>query len=83
MKWVLSPSEMTDQGNNNQNISCNPFAALFSSLADAKQFASDQKSQQPSEPPRKSSCLVTVCVCMSLNVHACTSDAIKFFKYIF
>uniref|UniRef100_A0A7N8XEQ8 Ubiquitin conjugation factor E4 A n=1 Tax=Mastacembelus armatus TaxID=205130 RepID=A0A7N8XEQ8_9TELE len=43
---------MTDQGNNNQNISCNPFAALFSSLADAKQFASDQKPQQKStEPP--------------------------------
>ena len=41
-----SPSEMTDQGNNNQNISCNPFAALFSSLADAKQFASGQKPQQ-------------------------------------
>uniref|UniRef100_A0A8C7Z192 Ubiquitin conjugation factor E4 A n=1 Tax=Oryzias sinensis TaxID=183150 RepID=A0A8C7Z192_9TELE len=37
---------MTDQGNNNQNISCNPFAALFSSLADAKQFASGQKPQQ-------------------------------------
>uniref|UniRef100_A0A9R1SES0 Ubiquitin conjugation factor E4 A n=2 Tax=Cyprinus carpio TaxID=7962 RepID=A0A9R1SES0_CYPCA len=33
---------MTDQGNNNQNISQNPFAALFSSLADAKQFASGQ-----------------------------------------
>uniref|UniRef100_A0A3B4VCK5 Ubiquitin conjugation factor E4 A n=1 Tax=Seriola dumerili TaxID=41447 RepID=A0A3B4VCK5_SERDU len=43
---------MTDQGNNNQNISCNPFAALFSSLADAKQFASGQKPQQLSaEPP--------------------------------
>lgn len=43
---------MTDQGNNNQNISCNPFAALFSSLADAKQFASGQKPQQQSaEPP--------------------------------
>lgn len=42
---------MTDQGNNNQNISCNPFAALFSSLADAKQFASGQKPQQSSEPP--------------------------------
>uniref|UniRef100_A0A3B3C9D4 Ubiquitin conjugation factor E4 A n=1 Tax=Oryzias melastigma TaxID=30732 RepID=A0A3B3C9D4_ORYME len=39
---------MTDQGNNNQNISCNPFAALFSSLADAKQFASGQKPQQQS-----------------------------------
>uniref|UniRef100_A0A8C9YUE2 Ubiquitin conjugation factor E4 A n=1 Tax=Sander lucioperca TaxID=283035 RepID=A0A8C9YUE2_SANLU len=37
---------MTDQGNNNQNISCNPFAALFSSLADAKQFASGQKAEQ-------------------------------------
>uniref|UniRef100_A0A8D3DLJ6 Ubiquitin conjugation factor E4 A n=1 Tax=Scophthalmus maximus TaxID=52904 RepID=A0A8D3DLJ6_SCOMX len=34
---------MTDQGNNNQNISCNPFAALFSSVADATQFASGQK----------------------------------------
>ncbi|KAA0701456.1 Ubiquitin conjugation factor E4 A [Triplophysa tibetana] len=33
---------MTDQGNNNQNISQNPFAALFGSLADAKQFASGQ-----------------------------------------
>lgn len=53
MEWVLSPCEMTDQGNNNQNISCNPFAALFSSLADAKQFASGQKPQQKSaEPPR-------------------------------
>lgn len=51
MEWVLSPSEMTDQGNNNQNISCNPFAALFSSLADAKQFASDQKAQQPPAEP--------------------------------
>uniref|UniRef100_A0A667Y6W2 Ubiquitin conjugation factor E4 A n=1 Tax=Myripristis murdjan TaxID=586833 RepID=A0A667Y6W2_9TELE len=40
---------MTDQGNNNQNISCNPFAALFSSLADAKQFASGQKPQQQSD----------------------------------
>ncbi|KAK7882113.1 hypothetical protein WMY93_028287 [Mugilogobius chulae] len=40
---------MTDQGNNNQNISCNPFAALFSSLADAKQFASGQKT-----PPQSS-----------------------------
>lgn len=45
---------MTDQGNNNQNISCNPFAALFSSLADAKQFASGQKPQQLSaEQPGK------------------------------
>ncbi|XP_028825944.1 ubiquitin conjugation factor E4 A isoform X2 [Denticeps clupeoides] len=40
--WSCS-SEMTDQGNNNQNISRNPFAALFSSLADAKQFAAGQK----------------------------------------
>ncbi|KAG8002035.1 Ubiquitin conjugation factor E4 A [Nibea albiflora] len=47
---------MTDQGNNNQNISCNPFAALFSSLADAKQFASGQKPQQLSaEPPLEDS----------------------------
>uniref|UniRef100_A0A3Q3IRV7 Ubiquitin conjugation factor E4 A n=1 Tax=Monopterus albus TaxID=43700 RepID=A0A3Q3IRV7_MONAL len=46
---------MTDQGNNNQNISCNPFAALFSSVADAKQFASHQKPQQkPDEPPQNS-----------------------------
>lgn len=37
---------MTDQGNNNQNISQNPFAALFSSLADAKQFASGQKQRR-------------------------------------
>lgn len=44
---------MTDQGNNNQNISRNPFAALFSSLADAKQFASGQKLQQQAEPPCK------------------------------
>lgn len=52
MEWVLSPNEMTDQGNKNQNISCNPFAALFSSLADAKQFASGQKPEQKSaEPP--------------------------------
>ncbi|XP_072318997.1 ubiquitin conjugation factor E4 A [Eucyclogobius newberryi] len=42
---------MTDQGNNNQNISCNPFAALFSSLADAKQFASGQKSPPQSSEP--------------------------------
>uniref|UniRef100_A0A673KSB4 Ubiquitin conjugation factor E4 A-like n=1 Tax=Sinocyclocheilus rhinocerous TaxID=307959 RepID=A0A673KSB4_9TELE len=40
---------MTDQGNNNQNISQNPFAALFSSLADAKQFASGQKQRCQSE----------------------------------
>ena len=53
MEWVLSPYEMTDQGNNNQNISCNPFAALFSSLADAKQFASGQKPEQSAEPPRE------------------------------
>uniref|UniRef100_A0A8C3L734 Ubiquitin conjugation factor E4 A n=1 Tax=Chrysolophus pictus TaxID=9089 RepID=A0A8C3L734_CHRPC len=33
---------MTDQENNN-SISGNPFAALFSSLADAKQFAAGQK----------------------------------------
>lgn len=46
---------MTDQGNNNQNISCNPFAALFSSLADAKQFASGQKPQQSSEPTAEDS----------------------------
>ncbi|KAG7282498.1 hypothetical protein CRUP_020213 [Coryphaenoides rupestris] len=47
---------MTDQGNNNQNISCNPFAALFSSLADAKQFASGQQPQQLSgEPPLEDS----------------------------
>uniref|UniRef100_A0AAQ5Z3B5 Ubiquitin conjugation factor E4 A n=1 Tax=Amphiprion ocellaris TaxID=80972 RepID=A0AAQ5Z3B5_AMPOC len=45
---------MTDQGNNNQNISCNPFAALFSSLADAKQFASGQKPQQQSAQPPQS-----------------------------
>ncbi|KAL2085833.1 hypothetical protein ACEWY4_019153 [Coilia grayii] len=38
---------MTDQGNNNQNISRNPFAALFSSLADAKQFALGQKHSKP------------------------------------
>nr|XP_008019250.1 ubiquitin conjugation factor E4 A isoform X2 [Chlorocebus sabaeus] len=35
---------MTDQENNN-NISSNPFAALFGSLADAKQFAAIQKEQ--------------------------------------
>uniref|UniRef100_A0A3Q1FFH2 Ubiquitin conjugation factor E4 A n=1 Tax=Acanthochromis polyacanthus TaxID=80966 RepID=A0A3Q1FFH2_9TELE len=47
---------MTDQGNNNQNISCNPFAALFSSLADAKQFASGQKPQkQSAQPPQSQS----------------------------
>lgn len=51
---------MTDQGNNNQNISCNPFAALFSSLADAKQFASGQK-PQPSEPPGE---YYQVCCCV-------------------
>lgn len=36
---------MTDQENNN-SISTNPFAALFSSLADAKHFAEIQKQQQ-------------------------------------
>ncbi|XP_062872395.1 ubiquitin conjugation factor E4 A isoform X2 [Trichomycterus rosablanca] len=46
---------MTDQGNNNQNISRNPFAALFSSIADAKQFASGQKLQQHSEVPSEDS----------------------------
>nr|XP_040039691.1 ubiquitin conjugation factor E4 A [Gasterosteus aculeatus aculeatus] len=46
---------MTDQGNNNQNISCNPFAALFSSVADAKQFASGQKPEQSAEPPLEDS----------------------------
>ncbi|XP_037003122.2 ubiquitin conjugation factor E4 A isoform X2 [Artibeus jamaicensis] len=35
---------MTDQENNN-NISSNPFAALFGSLADAKHFAAIQKEQ--------------------------------------
>ncbi|XP_032905589.1 ubiquitin conjugation factor E4 A [Amblyraja radiata] len=40
---------MTDQENNN-NISSNPFAALFSSVADAKQFASVQKQQPPEVP---------------------------------
>ncbi|XP_019502941.1 PREDICTED: ubiquitin conjugation factor E4 A [Hipposideros armiger] len=35
---------MRDQENNN-NISSNPFAALFGSLADAKQFAAIQKEQ--------------------------------------
>lgn len=46
---------MTDQGNNNQNISRNPFAALFSSLADAKQFASGQTPQQHGEQPSEDS----------------------------
>ncbi|KAG7221065.1 hypothetical protein INR49_017694 [Caranx melampygus] len=59
MSFFYRPSrstEMTDQGNNNQNISCNPFAALFSSVADAKQFASGQKPQQLSaEPPLEDS----------------------------
>ncbi|XP_062894645.1 ubiquitin conjugation factor E4 A isoform X2 [Mobula hypostoma] len=41
---------MTDQENNN-NISSNPFAALFSSVADAKQFASVQKHHIPEVPP--------------------------------
>lgn len=36
---------MTDQENNN-SISSNPFAALFGSIADAKQFAAVQKQQQ-------------------------------------
>ncbi|KAG5268844.1 hypothetical protein AALO_G00217100 [Alosa alosa] len=45
---------MTDQGNNNQNISRNPFAALFSSLADAKQFALGQQ-QEHSKPPSEDS----------------------------
>lgn len=66
MEWELSPSEMTDQGNNNQNISCNPFAALFSSLADAKQFASGQKPQQLSaEPPCKKSYLLSCKNCQN------------------
>lgn len=42
--WGTLGSEMTDQENNN-SISSNPFAALFSSLADAKQFAAIQKQQ--------------------------------------
>ncbi|XP_014904004.1 ubiquitin conjugation factor E4 A [Poecilia latipinna] len=49
---------MTDQGNNNHNISCNPFVALFTSLADAKQFASSQNPQQQpqtSKPPSEDS----------------------------
>uniref|UniRef100_A0A671LQ63 Ubiquitin conjugation factor E4 A n=1 Tax=Sinocyclocheilus anshuiensis TaxID=1608454 RepID=A0A671LQ63_9TELE len=45
---------MTDQGNNNQNISQNPFAALFSSLADAKQFASGQKQRHSGESQSES-----------------------------
>uniref|UniRef100_A0A673KXD1 Ubiquitin conjugation factor E4 A n=1 Tax=Sinocyclocheilus rhinocerous TaxID=307959 RepID=A0A673KXD1_9TELE len=45
---------MTDQGNNNQNISQNPFAALFSSLADAKQFASGQKQRYSGESQSES-----------------------------
>ncbi|KFP05513.1 Ubiquitin conjugation factor E4 A [Calypte anna] len=36
---------MTDQENNN-SISSNPFAALFGSIADAKQFVAVQKQQQ-------------------------------------
>lgn len=47
--WRTCSREMTDQGNNNQNISKNPFAALFSSLADAKQFASGQKQRRQTE----------------------------------
>ncbi|KAG9348258.1 hypothetical protein JZ751_001993 [Albula glossodonta] len=53
--WRNCPGEMTDQGNNNQNISRNPFAALFSSLADAKQFASGQKQLQQPDPPSDAS----------------------------
>lgn len=41
--WRTPYSDMTDQENN--NISSNPFAALFGSLADAKQFAAIQKEQ--------------------------------------
>ncbi|KAM6959039.1 LOW QUALITY PROTEIN: ubiquitin conjugation factor E4 A [Aplochiton taeniatus] len=53
---------MTDQGNNNQNISRNPFAALFSSLADAKQFASGQTPQQQlADPPYN----VLFCCCVA------------------
>lgn len=48
--WSIYSNEMTDQGNNNQNISRNPFAALFGSIADAKQFALGQK-QEHSKPP--------------------------------
>ncbi|XP_044525540.1 ubiquitin conjugation factor E4 A [Gracilinanus agilis] len=46
---------MTDQDNNN-NISSNPFAALFGSLADAKHFAEIQKEQlkQQSDEPSAS-----------------------------
>uniref|UniRef100_A0A8C0B2T9 Ubiquitin conjugation factor E4 A n=1 Tax=Buteo japonicus TaxID=224669 RepID=A0A8C0B2T9_9AVES len=40
---------MTDQENNN-SISSNPFAALFGSIADAKQFAAFQKQQQRDLP---------------------------------
>lgn len=53
-KRSVCSGAMTDQGNNNQNISCNPFAALFSSVADAKQFASGQKQQEHLGPPCKS-----------------------------
>lgn len=47
---------MTDQENNNSGdgsdiSSSNPFAALFGSVADAKQFAAVQKQQQLNQPP--------------------------------
>lgn len=48
---------MTDQENNNSSgsgssngLSGNPFAALFGSVADAKQFAAIQKQQQQPRP---------------------------------
>ncbi|XP_028930766.1 ubiquitin conjugation factor E4 A [Ornithorhynchus anatinus] len=44
---------MTDQENNN-SISSNPFAALFGSVADARQFAAVQK-QQLKAPPEEAS----------------------------
>nr|KAF6275147.1 ubiquitination factor E4A [Pipistrellus kuhlii] len=50
---------MTDQENNN-NISSNPFAALFGSLADAKQFAAIQKEQLKQQPERNVTLMASI-----------------------
>ncbi|KAG9462611.1 hypothetical protein GDO78_013733 [Eleutherodactylus coqui] len=42
--WTAPPAKMTDQENNN-SISANPFAALFGSIAEARQFVAGQKEQ--------------------------------------
>lgn len=62
---------MTDQGNNNQNISQNPFAALFSSLADAKQFASGQKQRRQAEQQCKYGVINSSVQSLQLHLQKC------------